>query len=57
MSGVPGLLAAYPASLPPLLVVGPRALGAWLAEVGPRLGLRYSFVHCMDANLPGGWVP
>ena len=53
MSGVPGLLAAYPASLPPLLVVGPRSLGAWLEEVGPRLGLRYSFVHCLDANLPG----
>ena len=57
MSGVLPLLAAYPASLPPLLVVGPRSLRDWLAEAAPPLGLaaRYRFVHCPELNQPGGW--
>ena len=55
MSGVLPLLAAYPASLPPLLVVGPRSLRDWLAEAAPPLGLarRYLFVHCLELNQPG----
>ncbi len=57
MSGVLPLLAAYPASLPPLLVVGPRSLRDWLAEAAAPLGLagRYAFVHCAELNQPGGW--
>lgn len=58
MSGVLPLLAAYPASLPPLLVVGPRSLRDWLAEAAPPLGLarRYLFVHCLELNQPGHWA-
>ena len=55
MSGVLSLLAAYPAALPPLLVVGPRSLRDWLADAAPALGLaaRYRFVHCLELNQPG----
>lgn len=55
MSGVLPLLAAYPASLPPLLVVGPRSLRDWLAEAAAPSGLagRYLFVHCAEINQPG----
>ncbi|PRW45195.1 zinc phosphodiesterase ELAC 2-like isoform X2 [Chlorella sorokiniana] len=58
MSGVLPLLAAYPASLPPLLVVGPRSLRDWLAEAAAPLGLagRYLFVHCAELNQPGHWA-
>lgn len=56
MSGVLPLLAAYPASLPPLLVVGPRSLRDWLAEAVAPMGLagRCLFVHCAEINQPGG---
>lgn len=56
MSGVLPVLAAYPASLPPLLLVGPRSLRDWLAEAAAPLGLvsRYRFVHCAELNHPGG---
>jgi hypothetical protein len=55
MAGVLPLLAAYPASLPPLLLVGPRSLRDWLAEAAPPLGLanRYRFVHCAELNQAG----
>ncbi|EFN56466.1 hypothetical protein CHLNCDRAFT_145133 [Chlorella variabilis] len=58
MSGVASLLAAYPASLPPLLVVGPRSLRDWLAEAAPALRLagRYRFVHCAELNRPDHWA-
>jgi hypothetical protein len=58
MSGVLPLLAAYPANLPPLLVVGPRSLRDWLAEAAPAQGLgsRYRFVHCTELNQPGASV-
>ena len=47
MLGLPGLLAARPASAPPLLVVGPAEAGAWLAATGGHHpGWRYEFVHC-----------
>jgi hypothetical protein len=59
MSGVLPLLAAYPASLPPLLVVGPHSLRDWLAEAAPPMGLagRYLFVHCTEMNQAGAQLP
>jgi ribonuclease Z len=46
---------AWPAAqraVPPLLVVGPRALGTWLREAAARLHCRveFRFVHCSSAG-------
>lgn len=53
MLGLLGVLGAYPAHLPPLLVVGPASARDWLAEAAPGLRLRYSFAHCLEVNNPG----
>lgn len=53
MLGLLGVLGAYPAHLPPLLVVGPLSTRDWLAEAAPHLRLRYTFAHCQELNWPG----
>lgn len=54
MLGLLSLLAARPAALPPLLVVGPYSARDWLGEVAGPLRLRYTWAHCMQVNDPGG---
>jgi hypothetical protein len=41
--GVPSLLALRGSSAPPLLLLGPSALHAWLTECFPSLHARFSF--------------
>ena len=57
MAGVLQVLANYPQSAPPLLLVGPHSLKAWLAEAAPSVNLatRYVFAHCSDILSPQHW--
>ena len=44
--GLPSVLQARPARLPPLLVVAPAAVQVWMQEACPHLMDRAAFVHC-----------
>jgi len=42
---------------PPLLLIGPHSLKAWLLEVAPSVHApAYSFVHCGELRDPGHWA-
>ncbi|KAL6752937.1 beta-lactamase-like protein [Haematococcus lacustris] len=46
--GLAQLLEARPQSLPPLLVVGPRAVQHWLQHLHHNHGLQSRYLHCRD---------